>query len=186
MDDGRSTMERVAVTAARATAVDQRPPSDADARRSLAGTLVHRLFERCGATLRSAAGTQAIEAELGRLIRDEEAVEAGDVVRLFRHTRDAYLALCATPALIDALESGEALFEVPFSVRPASHEVILRGTFDCLIHRRDGGITVLGLKTGKPVPEHERQLATYLLAARALFPGTPVDGTLVYAAPRTV
>ena len=186
IDDRRSTIARIAVTAARATAVDQRPRSDVEARRSLAGTLVHRLFERFGATLRSAANTQAIEAELARLIRDEEAVEAGDVVRLFRHTSDAYLALCATPALVDALESGEALFEVPFSVRPASHELILRGTFDCLIHRRDGGITVLELKTGKPVPEHERQLATYLLAARALFPGTTVDGTLVYAEPRTV
>ena len=186
IDDRRSTIARIAVTAARATAVDQRPRSDGEARRSLAGTLVHRLFERFGATLRSAANTQAIEAELARLIRDEEAVEAGDVVRLFRHTSDAYLALCATPALVDALESGEALFEVPFSVRPASDELILRGTFDCLIHRRDGGITVLELKTGKPVPEHERQLATYLLAARALFPGTTVDGTLVYAEPRTV
>ena len=37
--------------------------------------------------------------------------------------------------------------------------MILRGTFDCLVQRRDGGITVLELKTGKPAPEHEQQLA---------------------------
>ena len=80
-----------------------------------------------------------------------------------------------------ALESGEALFEVPFSVREASSPVILRGTFDCLIRRRDGGVTVLELKTGKPAPEHDQQLEIYLTAARAMFPGTPVEGKLVYA-----
>jgi hypothetical protein len=42
-------------------------------------------------------------------------------------------------------------------------------------------VTVLELKTGRPAPEHERQLAIYLTAARALFPGTPVEGRLVYA-----
>ena len=59
--------------------------------------------------------------------------------------------------------------------------MILRGTFDCLIHRRDGGITVLELKTGKPAPEHDQQLEMYLTAARAMFPGMPVEGKLVYA-----
>ena len=59
--------------------------------------------------------------------------------------------------------------------------MILRGTFDCLVQRRDGGMTVLELKTGKPAPEHEQQLSMYLTAARALFPGTAVEGKLVYA-----
>ena len=40
---------------------------------------------------------------------------------------------------------------------------------------------MLELKTGKPAPEHEQQLAIYLTAARALFPGASVDGNLVYA-----
>ena len=62
--------------------------------------------------------------------------------------------------------------------------MILRGTFDCLVQRRDGGITVLELKTGKPAPEHEQQLEMYLTAARAMFPGTPVEGKLVYARQR--
>ena len=44
-----------------------------------------------------------------------------------------------------------------------------------------GGVTVLELKTGKPVPEHEQQLEMYLTAARAMFPGTPVEGKLIYA-----
>ena len=44
-----------------------------------------------------------------------------------------------------------------------------------------GGMTVLELKTGKPAPEHDQQLEMYLTAARAMFPGTPVEGKLVYA-----
>ena len=70
---------------------------------------------------------------------------------------------------------------MPFSLRPADSHVILRGTFDCLVKRRDGGLTVLELKTGQPVPEHDQQLEMYLTAARAMFPGTPVEGKLVYA-----
>jgi hypothetical protein len=42
-------------------------------------------------------------------------------------------------------------------------------------------MTVLELKTGKPAPEHDKQLEIYLTAARAMFPGTPVEGRLVYA-----
>ena len=149
--------------------------------RSLTGTLVHRLFERFGTSLAGDADAQPIADELARLIRDDETVEAGDVEQVFSQARSAYLALCGQRTLSQALESGDALFEVPFSVRPASSQTILRGTFDCLIQRRDGGMTVLELKTGKPAPEHERQLEMYLIAARAMFPGTPVEGKLVYA-----
>ena len=108
-------------------------------------------------------------------------MEAEDVEQLFRSARDAYLALCGQKTLTHALQSGDALFEVPFSVRLGSSQTILRGTFDCLIRGRDGGITILELKTGKPAPEHERQLDIYVAAARAMFPGMPVEGKLVYA-----
>ena len=127
------------------------------------------------------AGVPRIAGELARLLRDEEAIEAGDVERVFARAGEAYLALCGQPRLVDALASGEPIFEVPFSVRPAAAPMILRGTFDCLVRRRDGGITVLELKTGTPAPGHEQQLATYVAAARALFPDAPVEGTLVYA-----
>jgi RecB family exonuclease len=175
-------LPRVAVTRGLAPPVAKRRRNQTDATsRSLTGTLVHRLFERFGTSLAGDAPQQAIADELARLIRDEETVEAGDVEQVFNQARNAYLALCAQPALAAALESGDALFEVPFSVRPASSQFILRGTFDCLIQRRDGGMTVLELKTGKPAPEHEKQLEMYLTAARAMFPGTPVEGKLVYA-----
>ena len=175
-------LPRVAVTRVLAPAVEKRRRNQIDtSSRSLTGTLVHRLFERFGTSLAGDTPPQAIADELARLIRDEETVEAGDVEQVFNQARSAYLALCGQRALSQALESGDALFEVPFSVRPASSQMILRGTFDCLIQRRDGGMTVLELKTGKPAPEHDQQLEMYLTAARAMFPGTPVEGKLVYA-----
>jgi ATP-dependent helicase/nuclease subunit A len=176
-------LPRVAVTHGLAPAPPERRRNRMDeTSRSLTGTLVHRLFERFGTSLAGETSPQVVVDELARLIRDEEMVEAGDVEEVFNRARTAYLALCGQRALAQALESGDALFEVPFSVRPAASHVILRGTFDCLIRRRDGsGMTVLELKTGKPVPEHDQQLQTYLTAARAMFPGTPVEGRLVYA-----
>jgi ATP-dependent helicase/nuclease subunit A len=175
-------LPRVAVTKGLAPAVVKRRRNQMDSTsRSLTGTLVHRLFERFGTSLAGASEPHAIADELARLIRDDETVEAGDVQQVFERARTAYLALCGQRALTQALESGDALFEVPFSVRPASAQTIFRGTFDCLIQRRDGGVTVLELKTGARAPEHDQQLEIYLTAARAMFPGTPVEGRLVYA-----
>jgi ATP-dependent helicase/nuclease subunit A len=180
-------LPRVAVTQMLAPAMTKRRRSQIDtSSRSLTGTLVHRLFERFGTSLSGDSAGEAIVGELMRLIRDEEAAEAGDLDEMFERARRAYLALCGQPTLVQALEAGDALFEVPFSVRPASAQAILRGTFDCLIHRRDGGITVLEMKTGESAPEHEQQLQIYLAAARAMFPGTPVEGKLVYADSRSV
>jgi ATP-dependent exoDNAse (exonuclease V) beta subunit len=159
--------------------VEFRPRQSETIGQSLAGTLVHRVFERHGNAL-AGAGSPLMD-ELDRLIRDEEACDVEDRDHLLAHARDAYVALCAQPALTAVLESGDATFEVPFSVRLAGSQRILRGTFDCVVHQRDGGLTVLELKTGKAIPEHEEQLATYLTAARALFPGKAVEGKLVYA-----
>jgi len=175
-------LPRVAVTRAFAPEVERRRKNQIDtSSHSLTGTLVHRLFERFGTSLAGDGPERNIAGEVARLIRDEESVEAGDIEEVFEHARDAYLGLCAQPELSDALDSGESLFEVPFSVRPASSQLILRGTFDCLIHRRDGGITVLELKTGQPAAEHDRQLEMYVTAAKAMYPGMPVEGRLVYA-----
>ena len=153
---------------------DRQPQPHRHARAPFVRTLRH-------VACRRRRHAQPIADELARLIRDDETVEAGDVEQVFSQARSAYLALCGQRTLSQALESGDALFEVPFSVRPASSQMILRGTFDCLIQRRDGGMTVLELKTGKPAPEHEQQLEMYLIAARAMFPGTPVEGKFVYA-----
>src|SRR6185295_4039158 len=141
-----------------------------------------RLFERRGTTLAARLEQDAsLSDELIRLIRDEETADLEDLDKVVAQARDAYVALCAHPALAAVLASGESTFEVPFSVRIAGSQRILRGTFDCLVRRADGGVTVVELKTGKAIPEHEQQLETYLAAARALFPGTAVEGKLIYA-----
>ena len=181
-----SAVPRLAVTAA----LSASPPAD-DRRRypdngssSLAGTLVHRLFERFG---RSAAdrSRNEIAEELARVLADDEVAESEDRDSVFAHATDAYLSLAAHPVLTQELAAGDALFELPFSVRPANSATILRGTFDCLVRRADGGVAILELKTGKPAPEHSLQLSEYVRAARALFPDAAVEGKLVYATARS-
>ena len=175
-------LPRVAVTSALAPRAESHRRNHIDtSSRSLTGILVHRLFERVGMSLAGDERAQEVSDELARLIRDEERVEVDDVEQVFTEARGAYFALCGQPNLSEALASGDALFEVPFSVRPAASQTILRGTFDCLIRRRDGGITILELKTGKAAPEHDDQLEMYVKAASAMYPGTPVEGKLVYA-----
>ena len=175
--------KRIGVTTAAALAtapgIHRRNQIDS-ARGSLTGTLVHRLFERFGVQLAD-GNPAAIAEELSRLLRDEDAVGSDDLAVVFERARRSYIALCRQPPLLSALKAGEPLFEVPFSVRLAASREILRGTFDCLVQRQDGAIHVLELKTGKPVPEHERQLSTYVAAAHAMFPGMRVEGKLVYA-----
>jgi len=141
------------------------------------GTLVHRLFERHATPI----APNLVVDEVVRLLREEEAADVTDLPGLSMKVRESYLALSAQPVLAAALERGDALFEVPFSVRLSDAQVILRGTFDCLVRKPGGGVTVLELKTGKPLPEHQDQLATYLAAARAIFSDETVDGMLVYA-----
>jgi ATP-dependent helicase/nuclease subunit A len=179
--DDPYALPRVAVTAVLDRAIGNRRRDELAGGKSLTGVLVHRLFERCGTTPGAAADHAAIADELTRLLRDAEAVEAENIDEVFARAREAYLGLCRQPDLVQALDSGDAIFEVPFSVRPATSQTILRGTFDCLVRRRDGGITILELKTGKPASEHDQQLSIYLTAAQALFPGMPVEGKLVYA-----
>ena len=147
---------------------------------SVIGTLVHRLFERSGVELAD-AGDAAIAEELAGLLRDQDTVVSDDLPLVVERASRAYVALCRQPSLLGALRAGEPLFEVPFSVRLAGSREILRGTFDCLVQHRAGGVDVLELKTGKPAPDHQRQLSIYVAAARAMFPGTAVEGTLVYA-----
>jgi RecB family exonuclease len=51
---------------------------------------------------------------------------------------------------------------------------------DCLVLRPDGEVVVLDFKTGAPRGADRQQLDAYVQAARLLFPGTPVEGRLVY------
>ena len=70
--------------------------------------------------------------------------------------------------------------EVPFSLRRRDGSIV-RGAIDAIIEYPDGRVEVLEFKTGRPRPDHDEQLAIYLEAARALFPGAQVEGQLIYA-----
>jgi ATP-dependent exoDNAse (exonuclease V) beta subunit len=78
------------------------------------------------------------------------------------------------------LGAGNRTHEVPFSLHDAATGSIVRGTIDCLVQHPDGRVVVVEFKTGERQLEHEKQLATYVAAARALFTGSAVDGVLVY------
>jgi RecB family exonuclease len=74
------------------------------------------------------------------------------------------------------------MHELPFSWQPpGSGRRVLRGTIDCLVRRPDGAIVVIEFKTGAPSASHQAQIEIYLEAVRAMYPGAPVQGRIVYA-----
>jgi ATP-dependent helicase/nuclease subunit A len=144
----------------------------------LAGTLVHRLFQRNWQTLPPQA---EVVADLARLVRAEEMVDVGDAEKFFSGVATAFLRLAGRADVRGWLAAGRAYYEVPFSYAPPhSQGVVIRGTIDCLVEDDHGALQVLEFKTGAPRPGHHTQLATYLEALRQAFPDHQVNGELVY------
>jgi ATP-dependent helicase/nuclease subunit A len=170
-------LTRAAVTESLATTPSPHVSSAGRSRQALVGVLVHRLFERFGGAPRS---DDEASDDLRQLLSDEERQNVNNLDGLIQTARRCYLDLVEHPELRKALKAGDAIFEVPFSVRLSDDRVVLRGSFDCLVRRSDRGITLLELKTGRPLPEHDAQLEIYLRAARALYPGADVEGHLIY------
>jgi hypothetical protein len=167
-------MQRIA-----ATASDFLPQHDAwqpkgvDQPSIEAGVLVHRALE---------AGTD----DFGSLLRDDERALVDDVGALFASAGEALSSIRTHPAVVEIFTDQASIVwrrhEVPFSWRSPDGSMV-RGTFDCLLERTSGAIEVLEFKTGRPAPEHQRQLEAYLAAAQALFPDRSVEGRLIYARP---
>jgi hypothetical protein len=143
----------------------------------LVGRVVHRLLQRYGF---DGASDDALRGDVLRLLRrDAAAVEyssrtTGDLVAAAVTT---YRRMCGRAEVRELYAAGEALREVPFTMR--LEDTVVRGTIDCLIRAADR-ITILEFKTGRPHESHRAQLALYRQAAERLFPGTPVEGVLVY------
>ena len=137
-----------------------------------AGVLVHRAL---------ANGSNDVEA----VLRDDERAAADDVDALLAQARVALQRIREHPevAVIFGKQSQVVWrrHEVPVSWRVPGEEVIMRGTIDCLAELVSGTVRVLEFKTGRPVAEHEQQLAQYVNAVRLLFPDKSVEGKLVYA-----
>jgi ATP-dependent exoDNAse (exonuclease V) beta subunit len=150
------------------------------AEHALTGTLVHRLFGAADAHA-AADGTDWL-AVAARLLRPEERVAAADLDAVLGDAVAAWKRLRERPDVSAVLRSGEAVYEVPFSLleREDGMPVILRGAIDCLVRRPDGSLVVVELKTGRPNPAHERQLDLYVRAAQTCYPDAAVERLLVY------
>lgn len=150
----------------------------------LAGTLVHRLFQRGWETIPAEADVAALVAHLAQMVRSEELVDVPDRGRFFSDVARAFLRLAGRPDVRRWLAAGRAHYEVPFSYTPpATPGLIVRGSIDCLVAHEDGSMRVLEFKTGSPRPEHAGQLDTYVHAVRQAFSGARVTGELVYPGP---
>ncbi len=86
-----------------------------------------------------------------------------------------------------ALRSQDCLFEVPFTLHDpglagaCATPQVLTGVIDCVAKEGDRKkVRVLEFKTGLARPEHQLKLEQYVAAARAMFPGTLVEGRLIY------
>jgi len=154
-------------------------PAVAAASERVLGVLVHRLFERYG--LHPTLDATDVRALLP--VMADEDLPQDDAVRddLAARALAAYRDLADQRGVQAAFASGTRYHEVPFALRDGG--IVVRGSIDCLIHRDDGGVTVVEFKTGQPRPEHAQQVETYRRAVSLLFPGASVDATLIYARP---
>ena len=145
------------------------------------GRLVHRLLQHDALRAPGAEGAPTGDDVLALMTPAERA--RPDCSTLAADAAAIYARARRSEEVVDLLRA-ECLFEVPFSMRrPASvteGEAIVRGVIDWLCRWPDGRVTVVELKTGHPRPAHDRQLATYLAAARGLFPTATVEGRLLY------
>ena len=132
--------------------------------------------------LEGCASPEAERAIARSLLDHEERSELADPDAIVDDALSAWHRLRGRSDVAAVLDSGERHHEVPFSLVTAvdGERVILRGSIDCVIGRRDGGMVVLEFKTGKPRAEHESQLALYVEAVRALYPSAAVEGRLIY------
>ncbi len=143
------------------------------------GRAVHRLLA-CGEA-RAAASTLRARV-LADLDADERAA-LGDPEACADAAVGLALEVWRDPALRRLLESPAARYEVPVVLRQEAdggRVRLVRGTIDCVVPDGDR-LVVLEFKTGRAQPAHHRQLEAYVEAVRAMRPGVPVEGRLVYA-----
>jgi ATP-dependent exoDNAse (exonuclease V) beta subunit len=152
------------------------PESGEAAAARLAGTLVHRLFRQ----LAPIDDGPSLQRHAAALLEPEERAGLDDAASFVAAVAATYAAMRAREDVQAIFEDGDPLFEVPFSWRVESGDV-LRGTIDCLVVRPDGSVVVVDFKTGRERPGHREQLDVYVRAAATMFPDRRVDGILLYA-----
>jgi ATP-dependent helicase/nuclease subunit A len=140
----------------------------------LVGTLVHRLFEQVDDLVMTEDAWLA--ERLSTLLHPRERAGVPDVDLVIREALARFHAIARRPVVARLLSSGERLHEMPFVLRRQGE--LVYGTIDTLVCH-GASVTVVEIKTGRRVLQHERQLAIYLEAAAALFPSAVrVEGVL--------
>jgi ATP-dependent helicase/nuclease subunit A len=142
----------------------------------LLGVVVHRLLQRL-AGARDVTDLH-LRGEIAHVLRPDDLTEIEDRAAFENEVICAYHALRDRADVGELYASGDALHEVPFTMRAG--DGILRGTIDCLVRTSGGRVTILEFKTGRPRPEHERQAELYRRAAERLFPDAAIESRLVY------
>ena len=153
-------------------------PAGGSASDRLTGSIVHRLLQQAVPV----ADADVLVASVRAMLRPDEITEIDDLPAFTRAAVAAYESI-RTNAVVQALyAAGERYHEVPFTMRAG--DLFVRGTIDCVIRMTAGGaerVVILEFKTGRSRPEHADQVAMYVRAAAAMFPGAHVASEVVYA-----
>ncbi len=144
----------------------------------LVGTVVHRMFQR---RVDIALPDDELQRAARQLMRPIDLVDIDDPQVTAVTAASAYRALRGREDVAAALAAGPCHYELPISfVVPGDAGASVRGTVDCLVAGEDGVFTVLEFKTGRPRPEHERQVALYAQALEAALGTGPVRSLVFY------
>jgi ATP-dependent helicase/nuclease subunit A len=151
-------------------------PANVPAEAARRGVLIHALLERMPAVARAERAARAA-AWLARQVPDLPDEDRADMLA-------SALAVLDTPAFAP-LFGPEALAEVPLAATVSGQ--VIAGTVDRLLVTRER-ITVLDFKTTRRPPRALReipattlrQMAAYVAALEAIYPGTPVEAGVLY------
>lgn len=138
------------------------------------GTLVHRLFQHRVRTDDPVALLRRAERLALELETDDEHET------LAARAAEIYSAMRERPEVTTLLASGDVHYEVPFSLRLADPDRIVRGQIDGVVVPAQGPLVVMEFKTGRPHPEHEAQVALYREALASAWPDRSVETRLFY------
>ena len=139
--------------------------------------MVHRLLQRLG--FDEPPPLETIRDAASRLLRAAEIDDGGDIAALIEMSAVTYSAMCGREDVREIYTATRKFHEVPFSMTLDGR--ILRGTVDCLAETSPGHLSVIEFKTGRPRPEHARQVELYRRAMEHIFPDFSIDARLVYA-----
>jgi ATP-dependent helicase/nuclease subunit A len=153
---------------------------------TLVGTVVHRLFQ--GSHGLSALDPLILAARAETFLAGREEDPESTRSGLVGVAVDAFLRLRRRQEVADLIDDATCYYEVPFSLRlrqtteagASGAKVIVRGSIDCLAQQRDGRVIVVEFKTGRHRAWHAAQIDLYVRATRSMFPGSPVEGRLIY------